>query len=96
MIVKPKTGYELGTAFDEVGQTFLDTKPLGRPFAVGTRHKVKIEKRGATVTVHVDGWLISTFTSTNPKKALYMTKGAVGVYTEDAAVKVHDFTLTEL
>lgn len=89
--VKP-TGLEVGTAFDEVGQEFLLTNP-SPAIQVGQTHTMKVSKTGQRVKIVLDGKPVADFESTGD---LYDVPGALGLYCEDARVRVHRFTVKPL
>ncbi|MER6674305.1 calcium-binding protein [Streptomyces sp. NPDC000983] len=79
--LKPN-GWELGKRDPAYpgGQRFLATGH--QRYEVGDRHGVRVEQRGASVTVTVDGERLVEFTDTERP---YLA-GRVGAYTEDATV----------
>jgi hypothetical protein len=80
--VKP-SGIELGLAFDEVGQTFLATTASGaRP--VGVAYDLEVLKQGQRLRVWVDAELALDYRG----GGLYDEPGNVGLYSEDARVRV--------
>lgn len=89
-LIKPN-GCELGTAFDELGQTFIAT--TNDPKAE-MRHKyiLRVVKNGVRVQVYVDRKLIMDVTD----QRLYNVAGDFGFYTEDASVTVYSWKLTKL
>lgn len=88
-LLKP-TGAELGTAYDGNGQTFLQTVPSSIP-AIGQLNTFLIEKIDNRVTVSVNGVQLIDYTG-----AVFDTAGNIGLYTEDAGVKVTGVSLTPL
>lgn len=82
LALKPN-GWELGKR-DPVypgGQRFLATGH--RPYPTGTWYSVRIEQSGAALRVHAEGDELTVFTD---RERPYRS-GAVGMYTEDAAVE---------
>ena len=73
----PDTGVTIGDG----GQRFLATGTLP-DFDVGSEHRFNIRVNDNTITVRVDGEILTTFTDTERP---YMS-GSVGFYTEDARV----------
>jgi len=76
-------GWELGKADPAYpgAQRFLATGE-DMTFAVGSKHSFQITQTGATITVTVDGKVLTTFTDL---ESPYLS-GKVGFYTEDAKV----------
>lgn len=66
------------------GQRFLATGATPG-FAIGGKHTVQVRQTGNAIEVHVDGLVIHVRDDENP----YL-RGAVGLYTEDAAVRFTD------
>lgn len=83
-------GIELGTATDSIGQTFLQTAPTTIP-AVGQLNTFQIEKIDSSVTVSINGAKVIDYTG-----AVFDTPGSIGLYTEDAGVKVTAVSVTPL
>lgn len=83
-------GVELGTATDSIGQTFLQTAPATIS-AVGQLNTFQIEKIDSSVTVSVNGTKVIDYTG-----AVFDTPGSIGLYTEDAGVKVTAVSVTPL
>lgn len=80
-LLKPN-GVELGTAYDELGQTFLQTAPTTAS-ALGVGNKFDIEKNDNRVVVYVNGQKVIDFAG-----AVFDAAGSIGLYTEDARVHV--------
>jgi len=110
LVLKPN-GWELGkldqslfTDGDEGGQRYLATG-TSPTFPIGTTWRnVTITQIGATITVEVDGKVLTTFTdgpgsggygpwSDHPDQEVY-TSGSVGLYTEDALTQFTDISVT--
>jgi len=70
------------------GQVFLETRPYP-PAETGRWHDYRIELRGATVRIYVDGRLRITYTDPEP-----IPRGRVGLYSEDAHVEFKQPTVT--
>ena len=87
-ISKPKTGIELGIAYEQIGQVFLSNQPAATT-AIGQSHTFKFRRLNNVFTVYRDDKLFYTYTN-NPlaSKKLYDSKGSIGFYTEDAAVEI--------
>lgn len=94
VLVKP-SGIEIGKAFDEVGQEFLftDSSPI---VAIGNTYTLTITKNGPHVTILLDGVLAADFESAAAPKQLYDTPGAIGLYSEDAQVRVSSVVIEVL
>lgn len=88
-LLKPN-GVELGTAVDQVGQTFLQTGPADVR-AIGVSNKYEIEKIGNRVTVSLNGKVVTNFTG-----AIKDVAGSIGLYAEDARVRVTNVQVTPL
>ncbi len=84
LAIKP-VGIELGTAFDEIGQTFLFTGPPNTPISM-TRTLV-LTKVGKNVQATLDGVLVMNYTST-ATKPMYDVPGSIGLYVEDSRARV--------
>ncbi len=85
-IPKPN-GWELGKRDPAYigGQRFLATG-TDRTFPIGRIYQVTVQQRGDVMTVFVDGEQIVQFRDTErPYRA-----GRVALYSEDAAIRVHD------
>jgi hypothetical protein len=82
-------GWELGKADPSYpgAQRFLATGDVPAS-ATGADHRFDIKQDGATITVHLDGTLLTTFTDTERP---YLS-GKVGFYTEDAKVAFDNVT----
>lgn len=93
--IKPKTGVEIGRAFDEVGQEFLLTDNKST-IQVGTTHTIKVTKKGPHVAIQLDGKPVAHYRSAANPKYIYDVRGAIGLYSEDAAVRVSKVTIKPL
>lgn len=84
-------GIELGKAFESSGQDFLFTE--GTPqLSLNTPYTISITKNGQDLTIKVNGeTVLSGSTWTGP---LYDVPGWIGIYTEDATVKVLSVSLS--
>lgn len=80
-LLKP-TGAELGTAFEGISQTFLQTGP-STATAIGVSNKFDVEKIDNHVTVSINGQKVIDFTG-----AVVDVPGSIGLYTEDARVQI--------
>ena len=89
-ILKPN-GCELGTAYEELGQTFIATtnEPKNEMMRKYTLRMVKIGKR---VQVYLDHKLIMDSTD----ERYYDMEGDLGFYTEDAHVVVYSYDFVKL
>jgi hypothetical protein len=85
--MKPN-GIELGRAHDELGQNFLATatSPL---LQIGLSNTYVIEKIGGKLTVTIDGRSVMNYDSATGPYPLYDFAGTIGLYSEDARVRVH-------
>jgi len=88
-LLKPN-GVELGTAKNAVGQTFLQTGAAPAP-AVGLANKIEIEKIGTRVRVWINGVL-----ATDKTGGIVDVAGSIGLYSEDALVRVTNVQVTKL
>ncbi|MDC8758297.1 hypothetical protein [Janthinobacterium fluminis] len=88
-LLKPN-GVELGKAFDGIGQTFLYTGPASAT-ALRVSNNYVVEKIGNHVTVYINGVRASDYTG-----ALYDVAGSIGLYTEDARVRITNVQVTPL
>lgn len=88
-ILKPN-GVELGTAMDANGQTFLYTGPSNAQ-AIGMFNTYDIEKVGNHVTVSINGRQVANYTG-----AVLDVAGSIGLYSEDANVRVTKVQVTPL
>lgn len=94
VLVKP-SGIEIGKAFDEVGQEFLLTNATPT-IQIGTPYTLTITKNGPHVTILLDGVLAADFESAVAPKDLYDVPGAIGLYSEDAQVRVSSVVIEAL
>lgn len=82
-------GIELGTAFDELGQTFLYTNnAVAARSPVGQTFETVITKVGQHIEATMGGVRVMTFDGAKDR-TLYDVAGQVGMYTEDARVRVY-------
>ncbi len=81
-------GVELGRAFDEKGQRFLKTE--SRPaLALGRWYRLRIRRVGNGLRAEVDGKLALEYSgSLKEPDRLLDAPGRIGLYTEDARVRV--------
>lgn len=96
-VVIKTNGTEMGRAYSETAQEFLVTN--GSPtVSIGNAHTIIVTKIGTTVTVTFDGAQAFSFTSAaSPStKYIYDVPGAIGLYTEDAQVRVSSVTVEAL
>ncbi len=84
--LKPN-GVELGTAFDEIGQTFLATNS-NFGLDLNQYRTFVIEKFEGKVSLKVDGITMLNFESVATDNLIYNESGTVGLYSEDAKIKV--------
>lgn len=94
VLVKP-SGIEIGKAFDEVGQEFLLTHATPT-IQIGTPYTLTITKNGPRVTILLDGVLAAEYESAAVPKDLYDVPGAIGLYSEDAQVRVSSVVIEAL
>ncbi|UYL09213.1 hypothetical protein B9G69_001305 [Bdellovibrio sp. SKB1291214] len=94
-IQKPNSGIELGRFFEETGQKFLMTSEQSTK-AVGLRSTYYFAKQGQRFRVFRDGVQIMDYLGTKMPEALYDQAGALGLYSEDAEVRVHSFAFQVL
>lgn len=88
-------GIELGQAYDSVGQNFLFTASAPT-LSVGEEYEYVLEKSGTTLTVSIDGSEVLSYGSDPTDDPLYDQAGQIGLYTEDARVRIHSVSLEEL
>jgi len=89
-LVKPN-GFELGTIFGDVGQTFLKTgsKPT---LAIGQQGTLRVLKQGKTMSAWINGiQYIPT-----AQYEIYDQAGSICLYCEDSRVRVSSVLLTVL
>lgn len=85
-------GLELGRAFDETGQEFLFT--AGEPqLNVGASATYRLDKTASHVLISIDGVEVLDYESSTWPEAIYDQPGAIGLYTEDARVKITSVSL---
>ncbi len=84
--LKPN-GIELGRAYEELGQKFLATAAKPR-LVIGARTKITIENKAGLLKAWVNDILVLSFNSHNATVPLFENAGTIGLYTEDAQVKV--------
>lgn len=88
-------GIELGTAYDEVGQTFLVTESTPQ-LQIGVANEITLIKQGQQLQVTIDGKIILTYDGVTMPTPLIDTAGSIGLYTEDARVKIHSVNIEAL
>lgn len=88
-MLKPN-GVELGTATQNIGQTFLQTGPATAS-ALGVYNKFEIEKIDKRVRVWINGVLSVDYTG-----SIVDVAGSLGLYTEDARVRITNVQVTPL
>jgi hypothetical protein len=81
VLLKP-TGIELGTAYEEVGQTFLYTEAVVAA-AIGVSNKFDVQKIDSRVTLSLNGQKLVDYNG-----PVIDSPGSIGIYTEDARVHV--------
>lgn len=87
-IFKPN-GLELGRAFDEVGQYFLNfSTPAPAVLSVGQTYTYRLVKVAGQLSVWIDDVLVLEFSGADFPDAIYDEAGSLGLYTEDAAVRI--------
>lgn len=89
LLVKPRTGVELGKVYDEAGQDFLYTDssvtlPLNR------RAQLVVQKKGPHLKAWLNGRQIVDHRG-GEGAWLYDEPGEWGLYSEDAEVEIHSF-----
>jgi hypothetical protein len=89
-LIKPN-GCELGTAYDELGQTFIATTEEPKA-ELRKKYILRVVKSGVRVQVYVDRKLVMDVTD----QRLYNVAGDFGFYTEDASVTVYSWKLVKL
>lgn len=89
-ILKPRSGVEFGTVFEEVGQTFLKTQaePV---LKLGERIKLLFIKQGPQFRVYRNDRLILSYRDGEVPEKMFSHPGTFGLYSEDAFVRVHSF-----
>lgn len=90
-IAKPKTGGELGRAYQEVGQEFLKTAEQPK-LVLGKKTEFVYVKRGDSFKVYQNGRLAFEFLGAPGERGLYQHPGTFGLYSEDALVTIHSFS----
>lgn len=88
-------GSELGTAYDEVGQTFLVTNSAP-VLQIGTANEITLTKQGQQLQVTIDGKVAMTYDGATMPTPLIDTAGAIGLYTEDARVRIQTVSIEPL
>ncbi|WP_413585365.1 hypothetical protein [Bdellovibrio sp. HCB274] len=87
---KPNSGVELGRFFQEKGQKFLMTSQAA-PLEIGARSTFYFVKQGKRYRVFRDGDLVLDYLGKEMPESLYDQAGALGLYSEDAVVRLHSF-----
>ncbi len=94
-ILKPQSGVELGTVFDEVGQSFVKT--ASEPtLQLGEKIELIIIKRPNVFRVYRDRVIVMDYLQESGGPQLYSHPGLLGLYSEDALVRVHAFSYLPL
>lgn len=88
--LKPRTGAELGTVFDEVGQNFLKTRP-GPSLKLGEPMELLLVKQGGDFRVYQGQNLILKYHDSEAQVRMFSHPGTFGLYSEDALVRIHSF-----
>jgi hypothetical protein len=78
------SGCELGLAYDNVGQTFLDTTTTPTN-TLGTPYEYTVVKTGKQVTISLNGTQIFA----NTYDQLYDQNGFIGLYCEESLIQVY-------
>ena len=94
-ILKPNSGAELGRVYQEIGQQFLKTDEAV-PLKIGERATFIIVKEQDHFQVYKNGEEIIDYRGRQMPESLYDQAGALGLYTEDAVVRVHSFAYQAL
>lgn len=94
-LLKPNSGLELGRAFEEVGQHFLKTDDSIN-LKIGERAVFVIVKEENHFQVFKNDIEILNYEGGSMPEGLYENLGALGLYAEDALVRVHSFSFREL
>ncbi|MBO9666383.1 MAG: hypothetical protein J7501_06175 [Bdellovibrio sp.] len=94
-IAKPNSGVELGRIFEEVSQHFLKTTD-SKDLQMNVRSVFYIVKDHQSFRVFRDGELVMDYEGQEMPEALYDHSGALGLYSEDALVRVHSFSYQAL
>lgn len=90
-ILKPN-GIELGKAFEEIGQTFIYTH-TSPTLNIGENYHYKIEKRGNELWIYINDEMVLNYKGNQTNDSIYLHPGSIGLYTEDARVRVSSVTL---
>lgn len=93
-LVKP-TGIEIGKAFNHDGQKFLLTQSTPS-IQMGATYTLTIIKKGTRVTLLLDDKPAADYESTDAEKNIYDVPGAIGLYSEDARVRIRSVVLNAL
>lgn len=95
-IFKPN-GVELGKAWGDVDQEFLAT--ASSPQAkIGKGYELTLFKKDQSVQAYIDGQLVLNFAAdslNNTKKTLFDEAGQIGLYSEDALVRIHQIDVCD-
>lgn len=96
-VVIKTNGTEMGRAYSETSQEFLVTNS-SPSLAIGTEHTIVVTKNATHVTVTLDDAAAADFTSeaAPSSKYIYDEAGSIGLYTEDAQVRVSSVTIEPL
>lgn len=89
------SGLELGTLSDKNGQTFHATNK-SRTLTVGMVNTYLLTKKGNHIEISIDGEPVINFTGSNSPNNLYDFPGAIGLYTEDARVRIYSVEILPL
>lgn len=91
-------GYELGRAFeggDE--QYFFDFDPIVQYYyTIGDTYQLRVEKIGQSLSVSINGVLVLVQEGTTWPDQFYDIPGSLGLYTEDAIVRITSFAYQSL
>ncbi len=85
-------GTQLAISDDVVGETFLYTGSEAFAF-INTQHEIILEKIGQIVSVTIDGIFAFTYDGDEEAIPVLDQAGTIGLYTEDARVRIHSIEI---
>lgn len=92
-IFKPN-GVELGKAWGEIDQEFLQTANSPRA-QIGKNYELTLFKKDQSIQAYIDGQMVLNFKADSSGKKLFDEAGQIGLYSEDALVRIHQIDVCD-
>lgn len=99
-VIHKTNGAELGKAYNDITQEFLVTT-TNSPLILGKRNRYELTRLDSKIIFKVNDDIVIDYTIPSPPtppgtKLPYEAPGAIGLYTEDAKIRIHACVLTRL